>query len=494
MPENIAKLVHQFKDGIKILLKFIENEYPSIFEILMNPNSTIEYKLPYSFFVELTKKSWFKDNIKEVEVPISIITLPDKNETIKIKKNFILDDVLNLFEKEYPIPFKKIYTIISHYTYGARRIIIEDLFYLVFYKLFNGHVHEEFDIEVILNSLIKEWNEFLQSKTMPIKLRIDLSLITFPEELQEDDHFKFTHISEYYIKKDASMSFQFFSYLIYSTTITPIIYDTEESEEEIDSITYKNNLREQGQQYSLIYYELKKFLACLYLRDYEISNYIPQIELPWWFPNEDDSFQNIPKNLFYIPRDWPKTISRTDYKDILALYDNLKNNSFFHKKCFPLTRSLMELAISHKRGIDRVFDTQIFLEFLFGPGDQGEISFRVSLNAALFISDNFKEFKKNYYFFKSLYDVRSGAIHGGDWLAKSTKMLTKMRKIGWEFSNINQMFKHIEKMIRIIMQKFNGQKVNFLEFRKKVNNNPLLFFNLAEFIDKSDEPIKNNNL
>ncbi len=183
MPENIAKLVHQFKDGIKILLKFIEKEYPSIYEILMNPDSTIEYKLPYRFFVELTKKSWFKDNVKEVEIPISR-TLPDKNETIKIRRNFILDDVLNLFEKAYPIPFKKIYTIISHYTYGARRIIIEDLFYLVFYKLFNGHVHEEFDIEVILNSLIKEWNEFLQSKTIPIKLRIDLSLITFPEELQ----------------------------------------------------------------------------------------------------------------------------------------------------------------------------------------------------------------------------------------------------------------------------------------------------------------------
>ena len=485
MSKKIPKLVYKFKEGIDILLNFVKVEYPSTHESLKNTHGTIKYKLQYKFFEELTKKSWFKDNIKDIEVPISSINgIPDKIRTMSFKRIFIAEEILKLFEEAFPIPFKQISTISSHNMISSRGMLSEELFYHAFYEIFHGCINEGLEVEVILNSLIREWQEFVKQKKMSIELRISLRQIVFSGDLIADDNFKLVHVHDYLIRSESSFLTPSFSGLSYITSIKVGLFETEK---DIEGKLYEDNYRDQIQQYFKIHHELKKFLTCIYLKGYEISGYIPQIEHPWWSPYKHESLFDRYEDMYYSHKDWPKKMEIWDFKEILTLFESLKKNDFFHNKCFPITRSLMELALSRKSDIDRVFDAHIFLEFLFGPGDQGELSFRVSMNASLLISKNFTEFEKNFYFFRILYNIRSAAIHGGDWFDYSKKMLKKLRNKGWEFSNVNQMFRMIESIIRIIIEKLIDLNINFVQFRNQVNNDPLFFIRMAKFINKPNE-------
>ena len=142
----------------------------------------------------------------------------------------------------------------------------------------------------------------------------------------------------------------------------------------------------------------------------------------------------------------------------------------------------MELALSQKSNIDRVFDAHILLEFLFGPGFQGELNFRVSMNASIFISNNFQEFEKYFYFFKSLYELRSAAIHGGDWVDRADKILKKLNQRGWQFSNIGEMFDMMENIIRDIIKKLALLDISISKLRDEVNKNPLYYVKRINFL------------
>lgn len=430
------------------------------------------FKLDYQTFVRLTNKSWFKDNIKEVEIPVSSID--------SRKKTFISDDLLTLFSKSFPIQFKHIFTMAEHNLLGFRKLKSEDLFYQAFYEIFHEYIKKGSDIESVLSSLIKDWSEFIKSKNIPFELRIPLRDVIFSGDLRGDDRFKLIHFSDDFLTDKNSGSTYSFSGLGYNTFIKAVTFETIE---ELTSKVHKDRYRDQLQQYSKIYYDLKKLLTCIYLKGYDISDDIPHIEHPWWSPYKYEIILHKSEDSYYRSRDWPKTMESGDFKNIIALFERLKENDFFHEKCFPMTRSLMELALSRKSDIDRIFDAHIFLEFLFGPGEQGELSFRVSMNGALFISDNFEEFKKNFYFFRRLYDIRSAAIHGGDWLDNSKKKLKNLVEKGWEFSNISEMFGMIENIIRLITEKLIELDVNMVHFRNQVNEDPLFFIKLAKFIN-----------
>jgi len=438
------------------------------------------FKLDYQSFVRFTNESWFKDNIKEVEIPFSSINSSIDSFSIYTRKiSFISDDLLTLFNKSFPIQFKHIFTMMGHNLLGFRKLTSENLFYQAFYEIFHEYIKKGSDIESVLSSLIKDWSEFIKSKNMPFELRIPLRDVTFSGELQGDDRFKLINISDDFLTDKNSGSTYLFSGLAYNTVIKVVTFETIE---ELVTEAHKDRYRNQLQQYSKIYIDLKKFLTSIYLKGYDISDEVPHIEHPWWSPFKYEIILHKSEDSYYRSRGWPKNMESRDFKNIIVLFERLKENDFFHKKCFPMTRSLMELALSRKSDIDRVFDAHIFLEFLFGPGDQGELSFRVSMNGALFISDNFEEFKKNFYFFRNLYNIRSAAIHGGDWLDNSKKKLKGLVEKGWEFSNIIEMFGMLENIIRLITEKLIELDVNIVHFRNQVNGDPLFFFKLAKFI------------
>ena len=91
----------------------------------------------------------------------------------------------------------------------------------------------------------------------------------------------------------------------------------------------------------------------------------------------------------------------------------------------------------------------------------------------------------NFYFFRKLYDIRSTAIHGGDWLKHSKKVRNTLNDKGWKFSSINEMFGMIERIIRIIIEKLLAFNINAVQFRENVNKDPLFFIKIAKFIIKT---------
>jgi len=51
MSEKITKLAYKLKEGIDILLKYVETEYPSIYENLKDSHR-FTYKIQYMFFID----------------------------------------------------------------------------------------------------------------------------------------------------------------------------------------------------------------------------------------------------------------------------------------------------------------------------------------------------------------------------------------------------------------------------------------------------------
>jgi len=139
-------LARKFKEGIDILLNFIKVKDPSIYKSLINKNRSFNYRLQYRFFLKLTGRSWFKDNTKDVEIPISKINSDqEKEETFTVKKIIIIDEILKIFEELFPIPFIKILTISEHNLISMRRVTSENLFYQAFYEILHGYINEDLE-------------------------------------------------------------------------------------------------------------------------------------------------------------------------------------------------------------------------------------------------------------------------------------------------------------------------------------------------------------
>ena len=185
------------------------------------------FKLDYQSFVRFTNESWFKNNIKEVEIPFS-----SKNSSIDSfsiytrKKTFISDDLLTLFNKSFPIQFKHIFTMTGHNLLGFRKLAPENLFYQAFYKIFHEYIKNGPDIESVLSSLINDWTEFIKSKNMPFEYRIPLRDVTFSGVLQGDDRFKLIQISDDFLTDKNSGSTYLFSGLAYTTVIKVVTFET----------------------------------------------------------------------------------------------------------------------------------------------------------------------------------------------------------------------------------------------------------------------------
>ncbi|WP_131831959.1 HEPN domain-containing protein [Mycobacteroides abscessus] len=74
---------------------------------------------------------------------------------------------------------------------------------------------------------------------------------------------------------------------------------------------------------------------------------------------------------------------------------------------------LLSAAVRHYPA-DSIVDLAISAESLFGPKQPGEATHKISLNAALFLADDKNKASDLRKFFKNVYSVRSGIVHGGN--------------------------------------------------------------------------------
>ncbi|MFW9872446.1 MAG: hypothetical protein ACFFG0_05030 [Candidatus Thorarchaeota archaeon] len=100
--------------------------------------------------------------------------------------------------------------------------------------------------------------------------------------------------------------------------------------------------------------------------------------------------------------------------------------------------------------------------------------YRISQNAAFFLSDDITSFKENFYFFRKIYDLRSGIIHGGTPNIDDTIEKLKERT-SYDFRNVEDIIEiFLEKLIKII-KKIIDTVESFPRFKKLMEGNPLYF-------------------
>jgi len=474
MKESLKKF---FIEGKDLILKGIEADHPNVLEFIENRGEDELASIEIELFIKLIEKYWFKEKTIPIEMTVSKLSLKEKNEFVTISARYISEELVTLFETIFPINFEYVQFVTAHNTIVLSQFPKRDLFFYCFHKFFHDSIIRQKEIDSIIDDLISQWHEFINNHKIFVRLIIKLNSIIVEKKIDTDTQFQFIEIKHdivkdlYLLHTTNSWSFCF----ICNAEFNVKVYNSHD-----DSEKNKDDSRSLFIEYSKIYKNIENFLCALYQNGYRISNVHPVVELPWWWepmymPYEQLDLLNYPFNDFIKQR----SINTNEFKATLITYSKMIEKEFFNNKCYPLTHSLKELALKKKDGIDKIFDSHILLEYLFGPGFQGELNFRVALNSSLFISKNFEEFEKNFTFFKELYNIRSGAIHGGDWNKIADKSIKKLKNSKIVIEDFFGLIQLLESNIRIIIDNLLNQEMTLLEFHKNVNNDPLFFLRMS---------------
>lgn len=105
-------------------------------------------------------------------------------------------------------------------------------------------------------------------------------------------------------------------------------------------------------------------------------------------------------------------ITHSDQSQIRRVVRGLEKRHIRKAVLIAIDR-LLSAAVRHYPA-DSIVDLAISAESLFGPKQPGEATHKISLNAALFLADDKNKASDLRKFFKNVYSVRSGIVHGGN--------------------------------------------------------------------------------
>ena len=181
--------------------------------------------------------------------------------------------------------------------------------------------------------------------------------------------------------------------------------------------------------------EIIPWIFAIYLSGYIFLYKEIEIITPWWIWNPLQS-------LSFPPEPWSiiKPCSSHDFKffgisqikekDISRIrnyYSLIKCSKILSNKDFTLIISRYFRMFDANSIQDRLLNAYILLESVFTSRSRGDVTFKLPLNVALFLSSNNTEFSDIYEFIKTFYDIRSKIAHGNEWL--STLVNHKTNKI-----------------------------------------------------------------
>lgn len=341
-----------------------------------------------------------------------------------------------------------------------------NLLYNIYHKLINEKTST---VDTIISSLLRDWNEIISSKKTDLLLKILL-----------DNSYQFKHGS-----LNDHQFFQFKSEVVYLvSSLNPFIkYPVFEK-----SLVYRKKisinipenpfgarirdfqrLLNKGRE---LISDIDLYLCALFITGVKIIKDKLFLDYNFWCTVKDeDLYQKVDSMTF--PRD-DRQITEKIYKNSFETYDNLIHNEINSLKCVPLLYGLKEIAINDLNFVEWILNAHIIVEYLFAPGREGELRYRISQNAAFFLSEDITIFKENFYFFREIYDLRSGIIHGGTPnLDETIKRLNKRTSYDIKKpDDIIEIFQ--EKLIKVI-KKIIDNAESFPQFKKLIEDNPLYF-------------------
>ncbi len=344
-----------------------------------------------------------------------------------------------------------------------------NLLYNIYHELIND---KSSTVDKIISSFLGDWKEIITHKTVDVLLKIPL-----------DNTYNFNHES-----LDSHQLFQFKSGVIFIvSSLNPFInYPV------IDKcLIYRKKMPinipenplgwKSSEAYRLwdkvrqLISDIDLYLCALFISGVNIIKEKQFLEYNLWIlVKEEDLYQK--GDYMILPRD-DRQITEEIYKNSLETYDNLIQSDINSSKCVPLLYGLKEIAIKYLNIIEWILNAHIIIEYLFAPG-RGELRYRISQNAALFLSEDMSSFKDNFYFFREIYDLRSAIIHGGTPNIDDTiKNLNKRTSYDIKKpENIIEIFQ--DKLIKVI-NKIVDNIGSFPRYKNLIEKNPFYFLENA---------------
>lgn len=314
------------------------------------------------------------------------------------------------FDKVFMEPFKiEINPLIHHFssTFNTSSAL---LYIQLLYRTLYIKILEKKNVEEIFTLLYNEWTEFVINSKIGAKfiVPIDNCQTHYDIELVPNEIYLTGFRPYRFLKKDEdSSSIMTNTLLVYKRTILGNIYKTIEEH----NSTYKENMSKYLEDWNLLKYEIQEILCSFHLQNIDFKYEFFVELLPWWFRFDEEEFIK----LFDDIEGQVKSIPPQTWTTAFSRYSHIVNSSIFRGNAYiTIWHHYMELYNSDFVP-DVIFNSFTILEHIFGGKSSEDISFTVSFNFALFLSNKSDEFFDLFKFLKKSYWVRSGLTHGDDW-------------------------------------------------------------------------------
>ena len=318
--------------------------------------------------------------------------------------------------------------IIMWYGYGSY-YSEERLYLLFFYHLFVQRIFNK-TIEKSFEQALFDWKKAFETNKMPITIYLVLPITNFEGAIKSfriSDNLDlikpFTY--NYLIGSSRSQARQnseiFCSILLRLTT-----FQSFDQNFNRDFDKGPHSLSDNEEAYKDIFIKIRKFMLSFYLNGYPMIKEDFEIFYPWWI--QEDLKKFITSKSLTAPK--YKVLKLDDLKQLTNLFEQIKEFNLL--KDTDLELVLFNYNELHKKNLpsELILYDFIILENLFTRKAKMELSFRLSLNLTLFLSEPKDKFEEKFLLYEELYVLRSSIIHGNDWPTKKQKKEKFLKQLG----------------------------------------------------------------
>ena len=330
-------------------------------------------------------------------------------------KGYVPEDKLTLFRDIFleKMNFSSQKTI--RWFGHARSYSEERLYNLLFYHIFMISISKRTSVEDIFLQALNDWKISFESNRMPICIDIIIphTILTDMNEVIISSELKLKFIKSYMsligydlsrISEDYQMlgvilrlkTHQSFNHDFYGGFIRkPVPMNDPKLQEE-----FQNEIN-----------KIKECIISFYLNHFNFHLGGFEIFYPWWIGNEKKTYKTSSIQLRQI------RLTSHDTDQIIGLYNQIHNHNIIYDN--ELELALFNYNALHKKDLlsELILYDFIILENMFTRGSTSEVTFRLALNLALFLSTTYENLQNIFNIMRRLYGIRSKIIHGEDWFS-----------------------------------------------------------------------------
>lgn len=398
-----SRLIEIFKADIESILSHISDEENYLMQIFIK-NEKFERRI---YFIEF---GIFEDFVNQYCFSIW------KSNSIEW---IIPDDRLSLFREIFleNMDFSTGRTIIY---YKHRAIFSEEsLYLLLFYHLFIQKIFTRNPINKAFEQALSVWKSSFATNKMPIELYLILPDTVFEagrktfqiaEDLELIRLFSYEYMTGSSRSRASLNSRSFNSILLKLTTSQSFDHNFYG-----DFRKAKHSMDMNEGEYQDILNRIRYFMLSFYLNGFYMMREDVETFTPWWIGEDLKKFKTSDI------RFKDNKLELKDLNQLKYLFDKIVKLDLFKDEELELV--LFNYNELHKKDLvsELILYDFIILESLFTRGSKAELSFRLSLNLALFVSESKEKFETIFRLSKKLYGIRSEIIHGGNWPNKLRK-------------------------------------------------------------------------